>query len=168
MHRVGPFGYLSTKCLSRRRWRFDETYRTGEFPLIDKLKENGATEHFAYLAEVGEQTSLSAARMSHFPGCGPAGRLHGCRLALIERIAPALTCAINAARNIATGRMPLDTYPGTDAAERVLSGNVVHGRAESIRAAVWFSDLSDFTRISGETPAEEMLALLNGYADCPT
>lgn len=169
LHRMSPFGYLVENRLSRRRWRFNETYHAGEFPLIDEIREKGATEYFAHLVEVGEQASLSAARAVAFSWAvdRPGGFIDA-ELGLIEHIAPALTLAINAARNLATGRMLLDTYLGTDAASRVLSGNVVRGQAESIRAAVWFSDLSDFTRISDETPAEEMLALLNDYAGCLT
>lgn len=169
IHRASPFGYLFINSLPRRRWRFDESYRAGEFPLIDRLKEKGATEYFAHLVEVGEQASLSAARDIAFSwAVDRPGGFTDAELTLIERIAPALTSAINAARNIATGRMLLDTYLGADAAERVLSGNVVRGQAESIRAAVWFSDLADFTRISDETPPDEMLALLNDYAGCLT
>lgn len=46
----------------------------------------------------------------------------------------------------------------------MLSGNIVRGRADSIEAAIWFSDLSDFTRMSDETPAATVLALLNEYS----
>jgi hypothetical protein len=68
---------------------------------------------------------------------------------------------VNAARNVATGRVLLGTYLGTDAAERMLSGNVVRGEAEPIRAAIWFSDLADFMRISDGAPAPEWQALSN-------
>lgn len=169
LHRASPFGYMVVNKLPRRRWRFDETYHAGEFQLLDRLKDKGATEYFAHVVEVGAQASLSAARDVAFSWTiDRPGGFTDAELALIERIAPALTGAINAARNIATGRMLLDTYLGADAAGRVLSGNVVRGQAESIRAVVWFSDLSDFTRISDKTPAEEMLALLNDYAGCLT
>jgi adenylate cyclase len=46
----------------------------------------------------------------------------------------------------------------------VLAGNVVRGRAEPISAVVWFSDLVGFTRISDKIGAEDVLAMLNDYA----
>jgi len=58
----------------------------------------------------------------------------------------------------------ITTYLGHDAALRVLRGNIVRGRAEAIRAVVWFSDLVGFTRISDKVGAEGVLALLNDYA----
>ena len=62
-------------------------------------------------------------------------------------------------------RTLITTYLGSDAAERVLAGNIVRGRAEPIRAVVWYSDLVGFTRISDTTNATNMLALLNDYAE---
>ena len=59
----------------------------------------------------------------------------------------------------------ITTYLGDDAAERVLAGNIVRGRAEPIRAVVWFSDLVGFTRISDAIGPEGVLALLNDYAE---
>ena len=47
----------------------------------------------------------------------------------------------------------------------MLAGNIVRGRAEPIRAVVWFSDLVGFTRISDTASADEVLALLNDYAE---
>lgn len=169
MRRVSPFDYLLRSGLSRRRWRFDETYRQGEFPLLDHLKAKGATEYFAHVVEVGGRASLGAARdVAWSWAVDRAGGFTDRDLRLIERIAPALTFAVNAARNIATGRALLDTYLGPDAAERVLAGNVARGEAEAIRAAIWFSDLVDFTRISDGLPADTTLALLNDYAGCLT
>jgi adenylate cyclase len=54
---------------------------------------------------------------------------------------------------------------GSDAAERVLAGNIVRGRADPIRAVVWFSDLVGFTRISDALGPVGVLALLNEYAE---
>jgi adenylate cyclase len=169
MRRVSPFDHLIVKRLPSRRWRFDDTYRAGEFPLLDTLRAQGATEYFALVVEVGAHASLSAARdIALSWAIDRPGGFHDSELALIERLTPALTFAANSARNVATGRALLDTYLGSDAAERVLSGNVLRGQAEAIRAAVWFSDLTDFTRIADGQPADAMLALLNDYAGCLT
>ena len=62
-------------------------------------------------------------------------------------------------------RTLIQTYLGSDAAERVLAGNIVRGRAEPIRAVVWFSDLVGYTRISDTSSPGTVLELLNDYAE---
>src|SRR5262249_17747104 len=64
-----------------------------------------------------------------------------------------------------TARVLLKTYLGTDAAKRVLAGNIVRGRAEPIRAVIWFSDLVGYTRISDREESATVLSLLNDYAE---
>ena len=64
------------------------------------------------------------------------------------RLMPTLTLAAMLRIAHRTARTMLTTYLGHDAALRVLGGNIVRGRAEPIRAVVWFSDLVGFTRIS--------------------
>jgi adenylate cyclase len=58
----------------------------------------------------------------------------------------------------------METYLGRDAAHRVLSGRIMRGVADRIDAAIWFSDLSGFTRITDSAP-EQVIPLLNDYAD---
>jgi adenylate cyclase len=58
----------------------------------------------------------------------------------------------------------METYLGRDAARRVLSGRILRGVADRIDAAIWFSDLRGFTRITDTAP-EQVIPLLNDYAD---
>jgi adenylate cyclase len=84
---------------------------------------------------------------------------------VLAGIMPPLTLVFMLRAMNQAARTLLTTYLGTDAAERVLAGNIVRGRAESIRAVVWFSDLVGFTRISDKVGPEGVLALLNDYAE---
>ena len=83
---------------------------------------------------------------------------------LLAGIMPPLTLAILLQTTHRDTRTLLTTYLGRHAADRVLAGNIVRGRAEPIRAVVWFSDLVGFTRISDNMSAGNVLALLNDYA----
>ena len=58
----------------------------------------------------------------------------------------------------------METYLGRDAGQRVLSGRIMRGVADRIDAAIWFSDLRGFTRITDTAP-EQVIPLLNDYAD---
>ena len=55
----------------------------------------------------------------------------------------------------------LRTYLGADAGERVRQGQVQRGDGQTLRAALWVSDLRDFTAMSERLPRDALLELLN-------
>ena len=59
----------------------------------------------------------------------------------------------------------VETYLGRDAGRRVLRGRIERGVADRIKTVLWFSDLRDYTRISDSAEPEQIIPLLNDYAD---
>jgi adenylate cyclase len=59
----------------------------------------------------------------------------------------------------------VETYLGRDAGRRVLEGRILRGVADRIGAVVWFSDLRGFTRITDTAAPEQVIPLLNDYAE---
>ena len=57
----------------------------------------------------------------------------------------------------------MNTYVGKRTGEKVLSGMVQRGDADVINAALWFSDLRDFTHFTENLPAQQVLEMLNEY-----
>ena len=57
----------------------------------------------------------------------------------------------------------LNTYVGKRTGEKVLAGMIKRGDAEVIDAALWFSDLRDFTGFSESMPPAVVLETLNTY-----
>ncbi len=57
----------------------------------------------------------------------------------------------------------LDTYVGRRTGRKVLDGMIRRGDADIINAALWFSDLRDFTRLTETLPADQVLEMLNEY-----
>ncbi len=57
----------------------------------------------------------------------------------------------------------MTTYVGKRTGEKVLSGMIRRGDADTIHAALWFSDLRNFTRLTETLPAEDVFAMLNEY-----
>ena len=55
----------------------------------------------------------------------------------------------------------LGTYLGTQSGARVLQGAVKRGDGETIRAALWFSDIRGFSTLSEDLPRDELLLFLN-------
>ncbi len=60
-------------------------------------------------------------------------------------------------------RTLLDTYLGHRTGGKVLDGLVKRGDGETIRAALWFSDLRDFTLLTETLAPEAVLSMLNSY-----
>src|SRR6516162_8733001 len=86
-------------------------------------------------------------------------------IAALQRLAPFLNLAVKSA---ALGRMAgnlAETYLGRDAGRRVMSGRIVRGVAEKIGAVLWESDLHGYTHISDTVAPEQIIPLLNDYAD---
>jgi adenylate cyclase len=108
---------------------------------------------------IGEMDAVYSSWMTRQPGGFTDGQL-----AALERLVLTLALAVKAvALTRMTGTL-METYLGRDAAQRVLSGRIMRGVADRIDAAIWFSDLSGFTRVTDSAP-EQVIPLLNDYAD---
>jgi adenylate cyclase len=57
----------------------------------------------------------------------------------------------------------MTTYVGKRTGKKVLSGMIKRGDADTINAALWFSDLRNFTHLTETLPAEEVFSMLNEY-----
>ncbi len=73
---------------------------------------------------------------------------------------------IHATRQVAV--TVLNTYVGPRTGERVLNGAIKRGDGEMIKAALWFSDLRDFTPLTETLPPADLLSMLNSYFEALT
>jgi adenylate cyclase len=161
-----PFFHLLQSRKRMLRRRLDATHRRGEIPMLDQFQDDGVTDYVAFAVRaadhlrLGETSGIVASWSTDAPG-----GFTGAQIELLAGILPALTIVFMLRTTNRNARTLISTYLGTDAASRVLAGNIVRGRAEPIRAVVWFSDLVGFTRIFDTTRADAVLALLNDYAE---
>ena len=161
-----PFFVLIESRQPSLRRRLDATYRPGEFPMLDGFREQGATDYVALVERVGESMRLGEVEgvASSWTTDAPGG-FSDAQIDMFAAIMPTLTLAFTLRTTNHAARTLITTYLGSDAAERVLAGNIVRGRAQAIRAVVWFSDLIGFTRLSDTVSPDVLLALLNDYAE---
>jgi len=83
----------------------------------------------------------------------------------LKRVLPFLALAMKCA---ALGRMAgtlVETYLGRGAGQLVLAGRIGRGVAERIGAALWFSDLRGYTKINDTAVPDQIIPMLNDYAD---
>ncbi|MDH4181088.1 MAG: adenylate/guanylate cyclase domain-containing protein [Betaproteobacteria bacterium] len=160
-----PF-YALVKCPDDRlRRRLGADYREGEFPVLDEFRAKGGTDYLGMIVRLGESMWLGDTRgvVTSWLADAPAGFTDQA-IELIAPTLPPLATAFLWRSMQRSARTLMTTYLGSDAAERVLAGNVVRGRAECIRAVVWYSDLVGFTRIADAQRSQVVLAMLNDYA----
>ena len=83
----------------------------------------------------------------------------------VQRLAPFLKLAVKSAALVRMAGNLAETYLGRDPGRRVMSGRIVRGVAEKIGAVLWESDLHSYTHISDTVAPEQIIPLLNDYAD---
>ena len=160
-----PFGFLLRSGKSVMRRRLDATYKRGEFEMLDRFQDQGITEYVALSMRVaqtirfGETEGMVASWTTDAPNGFTDEQVEQ-----LNGLMPPLTLALLLRTTYRDTRTLLTTYLGRHAAERVLAGNIVRGRAEPLHAVIWFSDLVSFTRISDNISADQLLLLLNDYA----
>jgi adenylate cyclase len=93
---------------------------------------------------------------------------HGFDDAHVEAIAalmPTLALAVKCVSLARIAATLVETYLGRGAGRRVLDGLIHRGVADRISAVLWFSDLRGFTRISELAAPQQIIPLLNDYAE---
>ena len=130
------------------------------------MKDAGHTDYilfvhrFAGSSTIGEMDGVySAWATRHEAGFSDAN------IAALRRLVPALALATKSAALARIAGTLVEVYLGKDAGQRVLAGRIQRGVTDRIEAAVWFSDLRSFTTITDTAPPDEIIPLLNDYAD---
>src|ERR1700730_6825670 len=137
-----------------------------DFPTFAQARDEGATDilvlvhRFAAEGVIGEMDCVYSAWSSDAAdGFGEGAA------AAVKRLGPFLKLAIKSASLARMAGTLAETYLGRDAGQRVMSGRIVRGVAERIGAVLWYSDLHGYTHISDNAPPEQIIPLLNDYAE---
>jgi len=147
----------------RRRIGFGEA---ADFAVIQEMKDEGHTDYvlfvqrFASEGTIGEMDCFYSSWSTKHPDGFSDGDI-----AALRRLTPALGLAVKSAALAEIAGTLVDVYLGHDAGQRVLSGRIQRGIADRIEAVLWFSDLRSFTTITDTARPNEIIPLLNDYAD---
>jgi adenylate cyclase len=137
-----------------------------DFYLLDEMKSAGFTDFIALAHRFGDQGTIGEIDcfFSHFATRAEGG-FSNADLATLRELLPCLALAIKCVTVSGVAGTIARVYLGEDAANQVLQGKINRGGSDRISAALWFSDLADFTRISDTIDPEEIIPMLNDYAD---
>ena len=132
-----------------------------EFPILDDLRQEGATDFFAVPMRFlnGEVHGASFVTRR-------AGGFTDEEIDTIRGIMPAFSRVAEIYAWRRTARNILDAYLGEQTGEKVLAGKIRRGDGEDIRAVIWFCDLRDSTPIADSMSRPEFLGLLNEFFEC--
>jgi adenylate cyclase len=163
--RKSPFYRLLASGESLLRRRVTAESET-EFTIFPDLRAAGITDYvalvnrFAAGGVIGEMDCVYSSWTSD-----RAGGFDDGDVAALQRLMPFLGLAVKSASLGRIAETLVQTYLGRDPGRRVLSGRIARGVADRIEAVLWFSDLRNFTRISDTSPPEQIIPLLNDYAE---
>ena len=139
------------------RYRLDRL-APGDHRVLHELAAAGGTD-YALLPLRFSDGSLNvlAVTTDHVQGFGSED------LAKFDALCHALAPVLEVAATRRLAQTLLDTYLGHRTGRRVLGGQIRRGAAETIEAAIWYSDLRHFTALTETLAGSDMFALLNEY-----
>ena len=137
-----------------------------DFAAIEQARDEGMTDYLALVQRfadegvIGEMDCVYSSWVTD-----AADGFDDSDAIAIRRLAPFLKLAIKSAALARMAGTLVETYLGRDPGRRVMSGRILRGVAEKIGAVLWYSDLHGYTHISDTVQPEQIIPLLNDYAD---
>jgi adenylate cyclase len=143
------------------RRKLDDPDCPNDFAILDELRQQGLTDYVVAPIVFSNGDIHVSTWCSDAPE-GFSDRAIAILAAIEEPLAR--TVEVRGLRRVAENL--LDTYVGGQAGARILAGQIRRGDIEKIRAAIWLSDMRDFTARADRMSPEDLIALLNRYFDC--
>ncbi|MBI3707783.1 MAG: adenylate/guanylate cyclase domain-containing protein [Proteobacteria bacterium] len=137
-----------------------------EFAIFPELREMGLTDYTAFVSSFGVDDApriMDGICSSWCTDSKPGFR--DADIADLRRTVPLVAMALKSASLTHIAETLVNTYLGRDAGRRVLRGHIARGVADRIETVLWFSDLRGFTRITDSAAPDQIIPLLNDYAE---
>ena len=161
-----PFKRMLDRGLDHLRVRLDGSEPI-EFPLLDELRGQGATDYLAQRTWFGleGESDRKTGLLSSWATTRPEG-FSDRDLVILCHLMPRLALSLQArvAHDISVNL--LDTYVGPEAGRRILDGEIRRGTLDVISAVIFVADLRGFTAIADRSERDVLVDTLNDYFDC--
>jgi adenylate cyclase len=160
-----PFFHMLRDGETFRRFRLLDG-ETHDYAQLAEWSEAGYTDHVAVVHRLREASNIeeSDGFYAAFATKAPDG-FSDANAHALKRLTNQLALALRLAAQTRLAGTLVQTYLGRDPGRRVLQGGIVRGRVEKISAVLWFSDLTGYTRLSEAVSSDQMITLLNDYAE---
>jgi adenylate cyclase len=165
--RRSPLYYLveTNQSMLRRRLTA-HAEEMPDFATFAELRSEGMTDYvalvtrFAATGAIGEMDAIYSMWISDV-----ASGFAEDHIITLQRLITPLSAALKCVSLARIATTLVETYLGRDAGRRVLSGRIERGIAERIDAVLWYSDLRGYTKITDTAAPDQIIPLLNDYAD---
>ncbi len=162
-----PFEHMMTSGTHYLRCHIASGEGCEDFPMLEHFRTTGATDYLALQSDFGESHALGPARYVLTSWLADAAKgFEAAQIEIIEQLAPTLALAVKSSSTYRIASSVIETYLGRDAGRRILGGTIERGAGETIRTALWYSDLDGFTKLSDTMPRDQLLGLLHDYFEC--
>ena len=152
-----PLAYISETGYSFRK-RLLQELSSDDHESLHELKARGATDYFGLPMKYTDQAfGVLIFVTDSTDGFEDTDVVHFTKIAAI--LAP-ITESYRS-RQIATA--VAETYLGPRTGRKVLDGQITRGHIQGINAAILMSDIRDWTGLNDRLPADEVIALANGF-----
>ncbi|CUK15827.1 Adenylate cyclase 1 [Ruegeria denitrificans] len=165
-----PLFAILNNDIDEIRERLVDQNEPSRFPLLNELRQNGATDYYATGVSFDVPThngpkdakkAVDGVLMS-WTSNAPRG-FEDNDLDLINTALPHLGLALKSAASTRVSKDLMRVYLGREAGRRVLSGEIRRGSLQQIDAVMWNFDLEGFTSLSEELPGADIIDMLNDY-----
>ena len=154
-----PLSYVS-RGLGGVRQKLNCEASEMQFPVMQELKEEGATDYVAMpLFFSNGQVNVLTLTSDHPDGFTTAN------LGLIFEVSSVISRFFEVFTQKENAQSLLETYVGRRTGARVLGGEIRRGDGDEINAAIMFCDLRGSTRLEEELGREAYIELLNTFFD---
>ncbi len=167
--RRSPLYYMLETNQSIMRRRLADPSRcqeTPDFPTFAELRNEGMTDYLALVTRfaptgvIGEMDAIYS-----FWTSDVVSGFDESHIVTLQALFNPLAAVLKSASLARIAATLVETYLGRDAGRRVLSGRIERGVAEQISAVLWYSDLRGYTTITDTAAPDQVIPLLNDYAD---
>jgi adenylate cyclase len=164
---TSPFYALMRRALAGEdtpelRRRIETGPEERDFPILEELYAQGATDYFTQLFVYGERGDRSQGTgIVYSFTTDHKGGFSEDDTTLVQATLPALSLAMKAHAGHVIASGLLGAYLGEDAGRRVHAGSIMRGSVDNLRAVIWYADIRGFTPLSDAAPGPVVVELLN-------
>jgi adenylate cyclase len=164
-----PFRHMLENQISVMRRHLTGPDAVYDFSVLEQFRDEGYSDWLALAFGFGfgltSDTGVEVGMVSSWTVDRPEGMTDE-EVDALTRLVSTMALAIKGASSIQVARNVLDTYIGTDAADRVLNGEIQRGSVVPIRAVLLYADLRNFTGMTDSGVGTDLVAWLDDYLDC--
>ena len=139
---------------------------TKGFAVVEELRREGQTDYIAMAQRFHRESAIGEMDcfLSRWTTAEPGGFAEA-HLVALRTLVPALGLAIKSTSLARIAETLVETYLGRDAGKLVLEGRMTRGMVQKLHAVIWFSDMKGYTALSESIESDQLIPLLNDYAE---